>query len=101
MGDLLIPKHKGRRFLMIPGTDRQHPTRIIPLVGTDRSEQDWLVRGMLEKGGVKDAEAEIEKAEAFREDLVKQQLVNIELNRRLEGQLPRMSKRNGQWVFRR
>ena len=74
---------------------------MIPLYKMGKNQLEEIVDAQLEKGGIPKEERQkaIEQAELDYENRLKVDFVRKEIRRRLEGQSPQMTKRNGKWTF--
>ena len=100
MSNLWIARQKPIRqgvLVPIPGTGGV----IIPLYKMGKNQLEETIDAQLEKGGIpKEERGKLrEQAELDYENRLKVRLVRQEIRRRLEGQSPQMTKRNGKWTF--
>lgn len=74
---------------------------MIPLHKMGKNQLEEVIDWQLEKAGIpKEERPKIrEQAELDYENRIKTDLVRKEVRRRLEGQSPQMTKRNGKWTF--
>jgi hypothetical protein len=98
--DLWIAKKNFPRkgvLVPIPGTGGV----MIPLHRMGENQLEEVIDWQLEKSGIPKEERQKlrEQAELDYENRIKVNLVRQEIRRRLEGQSPQMTKRNGRWTF--
>ena len=100
MPDLWIAHKTPRKGLILPlaGT-RASPNILIPLHKMSKQELAETIDGLLEKRGIPKEERGIiiEEAEKQYYRRIKTHEAQLEIKRRLEGQLPRMKKKGGVW----
>jgi len=91
-----LPQRKAV-LLPIPGTGNV----AIPLHKMGKNQLEEVIDWQLEKSGIPKEERQkvIEQAELNYENRIKVGLVRQEVRRRLAGQSPQMSRRNGKWTF--
>jgi len=81
----------------IPGTGGV----VVPLHKIGKNQLEEVIDWQLEKAGIPKEERGkvIEKAELDYENRLKVDFVRKEVRRRLEGQSPQMTRKNGKWTF--
>ena len=74
---------------------------MIPLYKMGKNQLEEIIDWQLEKHGIPKEKRQkvIEQAELDYENRLKVDFVRKEVRRRLEGQSPQMTKRNGKWTF--
>jgi len=74
---------------------------MIPLHKMGKNQLEEVIDWQLEKAGIPKEERQKvrEQAEKDYENRLKVDFVRKEVRRRLEGQSPQMTKRNGKWTF--
>lgn len=98
--DLWIARQPSLRqgvLVPIPGTGGV----MIPLYKMGKNQLEEMIDWQLEKSGIPKEERQKlrDQAELDYENRLKVDFVRKEVRRRLEGQSPRMTKRNGRWTF--